>query len=156
MGRDYLTPQLINHVVFSSATPPRLTNTVNPVLIIQLAVCLLGGPLTSSVRIPSTSPCSFLFKNYDKQTNEGLIYNTSILVGGSKWWWGVIDVLKADLQAGKVLSNLWRVNCWTKTLFHRNLKGNTWSQSRLALRSSSTMLQCFCFIRVNREGEFFG
>lgn len=51
MGRDYLTPWLINHVV-SSATSTRLTNTVNPVFIIQLSVCLFGKPLTSSMKFP--------------------------------------------------------------------------------------------------------
>lgn len=78
VGRDYLTPQLINHVVFSSATPPWLTNTVNPVLIIQLAVCVLGGPFTSSANLTSTCLCFFLLKHCDKQANELLVYKTAV------------------------------------------------------------------------------
>lgn len=128
MGRDYLTPQLINHVVFSSATPPRLTNTVNPVLIIQLAVCQLGGPLTSSVRRPSSSPCSFLFKSADKRANEKR--SSIIQLSLSRWEQGVIDKPKATTTShqgyklGRVFFNQTSESRTAQLRLHHNLKGS--------------------------------
>lgn len=142
MGCDYLTPQLINHVVFSSATPPRLTNTVNPVLIIQLAVCLSGRPLTLPVSLLSTSPCSV--RCSDKQDNEVLLYNTAAFKVMQHY-------TKGDVQTGRNSPTLWQEGCWIYRLFYHNLQGNAWSPSSSTLlpfwflKYPLAMSQCFSF-----------